>query len=171
MEKEVTWQQIEELMCEVAMDLNANTQFLKTREFIQHGDISVYEHCIMVMEKSAKLAYTLKLDVDYEKMLRGALLHDYFLYDWHDNDPSHRLHGFSHPKKACENAKRDANISKMEEDIIKHHMFPLTIVPPKSKEAWIVCMADKMSATMETIHLVKMPGIYKKIKYSSYEES
>lgn len=153
MKNKKTWEEVENLMVIEIKDLNDNTQFLKTKGFIQHGDVTVYEHCIMVMVKSCEIAYRLKADVDYSKLIKGALLHDYFLYDWHDNDSSHRLHGFSHPRKAYENARRDTVLSELEGDIIRHHMFPLTIIPPQSKEAWIVCMADKICATKETLHM------------------
>ena len=48
------------------------------------------------------------------------------------------------------NAMQDYNISDKEADIILKHMFPLTIIPPNNREAWIVCMADKICATYET---------------------
>ena len=79
----------------------------------------------------------------------AALLHDYFLYDWHDKDPSHRLHGFTHPRRALENAAADWELTDRERDIILHHMFPLTPLPPRSREAWLVCLADKLCAVQE----------------------
>lgn len=71
-----------------------------TREFIQHGDVTVYAHVTSVARASLSFAERLGragISVDRASLLRGALLHDYFLYDWHDPDPSHRLHGFRHP--------------------------------------------------------------------------
>lgn len=71
-----------------------------TREFIQHGDVTVYTHVTSVARASLSFAERLGrvgVSVDRASLLRGALLHDYFLYDWHDSDPSHRLHGFRHP--------------------------------------------------------------------------
>lgn len=88
--------------------------------------------------------------VDRKALVKGALLHDYFLYDWHEKNKNHRLHGFYHPRHALRNAMQDYNISDKEADIILKHMFPLTIIPPNNREAWIVCMADKICATYET---------------------
>ena len=79
------------------------------------------------------------------------MLHDYFLYDWHQKDPSHRLHGFRHPKTALGNAQRDYYLNWKEKNIIARHMFPLIPVPPQCREAWIVCLADKWCALGETM--------------------
>ena len=83
--------------------------------------------------------------------MRGALLHDYFLYDWHEAPGKHKLHGFTHPKTALRNAMRDTGLNEIEKDIIIHHMFPLTPIPPKSREGMIVCTADKICAAKETM--------------------
>jgi len=79
------------------------------------------------------------------------LLHDYFLYDWHDPDPSHRLHGFRHPFFALARAEEDFELTPRERNIIVRHMFPLVPVPPTCREAWIVCLADKWCALRETV--------------------
>lgn len=115
--------------------------------FIQHGDISCFEHSVNVAETALKLAEYFSWKTDEKALVRGALLHDYFLYDWHMS--GHRLHGFYHAKKALENAKKDFHLNKIEEDIIKRHMFPLNIRPPKYKESRIVCLADKLCAIGE----------------------
>ncbi len=130
-------------------------RFTQTIQFMQHGDISVCEHCISVAYMSVFIARRLKLNVDYRALIRGALLHDYFLYDWHEKDASHSLHGFRHPRKAVENAQRDFKLSVKEQNIILRHMFPLTVIPPACQEAWIVCIADKICAAAETMHLNK----------------
>ena len=36
--------------------------------------------------------------------------------------------GFTHPYTAANNAKNDYGIGPIEEDIIVHHMFPLTML-------------------------------------------
>ena len=82
---------------------------------------------------------------------RGPALHDYFLYDWHEYDNgTHRWHGFRHPVTAERNARADFAIDDVVANSIRTHMFPLTPVPPRHVEGWLVTAADKISATAET---------------------
>ncbi len=139
-------------VAKAANDMIQNSRFHMTKNFIQHGSISVYAHCFSVAVMSIRIARFLKIKVDKTSLIRGALLHDYFLYDWHDtNNSAHRLHGFTHPSTALKNALEDFELSKKECDIIKHHMFPLVPAPPRCREAWIVCTADKICALNETL--------------------
>lgn len=123
------------------------------KNYIQHGTISTYEHCERVAELSYLLNRRLHLKADEKTLVTGAFLHDFYLYDWHEDDGgTHRLHGFFHPGKASANAKKYFDITEEEDAIIKSHMWPLTVTKiPKSKEAWIVCMADKYISTRETL--------------------
>ncbi len=121
--------------------------------FIQHGNVSVLAHSLGVAYLCLLVAGILRLRLDYRSLVRGALLHDYFLYDWHDKDPSHRLHGFYHPKRALDNAQRDFSLNSTERNIIIRHMFPLTPIPPKTKEGIVVCIADKVCALLETFSI------------------
>ena len=94
-------------------------------------------------------------------MVRGALLHDYFLYDWHDKSRENyqRLHGFYHPGIALRNASMEYELTLREKDIIKKHMWPLTVVPPLCREAWIVTTADKYCSLLETLKLHRGAGV------------
>jgi uncharacterized protein len=121
------------------------------KQFMQHGKVSVYRHSLSVAYMSLYLARKCRLSIDEKSLVRGALLHDYFLYDWHVPDPSHNLHGFSHAGVALKNAQRDFTINRLEQDIIEKHMFPLNIRPPKYRESVLVCLADKICATKETV--------------------
>ena len=164
-----TSEEINQMVSTVVEELNITTRFLETKEYMQHGHISVYEHCIEVAYTSCYLAARFKIDVDYWSMIRGALLHDYFLYDWHiAGDNSHHFHGFTHPKRAFLNALHDVDLNFVECNIILRHMFPLTFVPPMRREAWLVCLADKMGATKETLHFTHTDAA---VKYGSVRES
>ena len=96
-----------------------------------------------------------------KKLIRGALLHDYFLYDWHKKGTS-VLHGVFHPLLSLQNALRDFDLCTLEQDIIKTHMFPLTLTPPRHKESVLVCITDKACSFYETFS--RRP--YRKLKQS-----
>ena len=120
-------------------ELCRQSRLLESHRYMQHGDTSVFRHSVSVAYFSYYLALKMNAPVDIHSLVRGALLHDYFLYDWHQKDPSHRLHGFRHPKTALGNAQRDYHLNWKEKNIIARHMFPLIPVPPQCREAWIVC--------------------------------
>ena len=93
------------------------------------------------------------MKIDYDVLVVGAMFHDFFLYDWHDPEACPKLHGFKHPAIAYENAQKYYNINEAEKTIITTHMWPLTITKfPKTTEAKIVCIADKLCSTRETVH-------------------
>lgn len=121
------------------------------KQFTQHGRVSTYEHCRRVTERSYWLSLRLGWKVDEPALVTGALLHDFYLYDWHDKRPGGKLHGFTHPAAACENARRVFGISKKEQGIIRSHMWPLTLFhAPVCREAWLVSLADKWCSVEET---------------------
>ena len=119
----------------------------RCKKFIQHGNTNVRQHTTSVAYMAVAIARKTHLKYDYSALVRGALLHDYFLYDWHE--PHHGLHGYTHASKALENAAADFAISPIEADIIKKHMWPLNIKPPRYREAFIVTIADKICSTKE----------------------
>lgn len=120
--------------------------------FIQHGNTSCLLHSIAVAYYCMVVVNVLRINCDKCSLLKGALLHDYFLYDWHVKDKTHSLHGFKHPKIALQNAKEDFDINCIEENIIKRHMFPLTLIPPRYKESTLVCIVDKLCSIYEIFH-------------------
>jgi uncharacterized protein len=80
------------------------------------------------------------LHLDTESTVRGALLHDLFYYDWLREGPN--WHGIRHPRIAIQNAQEVTSLSAKEEDIIKKHMWPLTVIPPRYVESWVVIFCD-----------------------------
>lgn len=142
---------------EAGWDILESPNFQSTKEHIQHGTVTVHAHCINVAKHSLMLADKLKVRTKRRELIRGALLHDYFLYDWHDKDHINpfKLHGFFHPGRALKNATRDFELTEREKDIIRKHMWPMTIIPPRCREAWIVTAADKWVSLLETLRIQK----------------
>lgn len=128
-----------------------NEKVKKMEQYIQHGNTSTLEHCIAVAYVSFYIAQKTNANCDDASLIRGALLHDYFLYDWHEKDASHKWHGFHHARKALDNATKDFELTLIERDIIEKHMFPLNIRLPRYKESYIVCLADKICSSYEII--------------------
>ncbi len=139
------------MIAEIIHELSREGRIRKSRSFIQHGNTSVYEHSVRVAYYSLKAAEFLHLNGHRKELVRGALLHDYFLYDWHEKDRSHSLHGFRHPFTALRNASADYRLTRREQNIILRHMFPLVPIPPACPEGWIVCMVDKGCSLYETV--------------------
>lgn len=121
----------------------------QTKGFIQHSDLSVYQHCCHVAYVCCVLCVRLGLDVSWEEMIRGALLHDYFLYDWHKCRAFDFHHAFGHPTLAMKNALMDYKLTTKEQQIIQRHMWPLTVIPPTCTEAWVIVAADKICTLLE----------------------
>ena len=140
-------------------DILASPEMLASKDCIQHGSISVYTHSVMVTRYALLLAKKFGIRCNLRSLVRGALLHDFFMYDWHwEKMPievkRRGLHGFTHPGTAAKNARKYFNVSRKVYDIINCHMFPLTLTRmPKSVEGWLVCLADKYCSALETLRI------------------
>ena len=140
------------LFFEIAREVIGKARYDRMKNYISHSDITVYQHCIKVAHTAYRFAVEHGIPCDMRALVRGALLHDYYLYDWHDPNKGCRWHGFKHHRFALRNAEKDFVLSRRERDIIHSHMFPLTFwCIPRCREAWIVTLADKMVATAETM--------------------
>lgn len=143
--------QNEKLFREILTDVCKNSRIMESTKYMQHGKTSVFRHSVSVAYTSFWLAEKWRIKVDNKALIRGALLHDYFLYDWHEKDDAHKWHGFHHARKALENAMKDFELTEVEQDLIERHMFPLNPTPPRHREAWLVCLADKICSSGETV--------------------
>lgn len=139
-------------------------EILRMKLYKQHHNTSTYQHVIHVALFSCWLAKRFRWNVDQHALIRGAILHDYYLYDIEAEGFSAWKHGTRHAKVALELADEKFCLSKLEKDIIYSHMWPLNITHvPKSKEAFIVCMADKWCAVKE-IFMWRKGNAYRKRK-------
>lgn len=129
-------------------------QVLRMKDYVQHGSVSTYEHCVRVARTSYSWACRLPFEIDEKSLVEGALLHDFYLYDWHDRSSSKPHHATRHPLYAADNASREFGLSPRSLSIIVSHMWPLPPTRiPRSVEAWVVCIADKWCSLYETVCL------------------
>ena len=122
----------------------------KMKNYEQHNGTSTFVHCRNVAIYSFYLAHKFGWDVDEEALVRGAMLHDYYLYNTADMTMTDYQHGTTHPQLALDNAQKRFRLTPKEKNIIRSHMWPLTFTHvPKSKEAFLVSLADKYCAVRE----------------------
>lgn len=134
----------------VALPILRDPRYQEMKRFVAHGRYTLFDHCFRVTLLAYSRAREKGLNIDYESLIRGCLLHDYYLYDWHKAHEGHRLHGFRHPYFSLHNASRDFSLSRKEKNMILSHMFPFTFwLFPKSREALLLTFADKRCAYQE----------------------
>ncbi len=140
-----------EFMSEASSILSHN-EFIKTKSIVHHGTTR-YNHSVRV----AYLAYLISktLGLDTKSIVKGAVLHDFFLVRNDKNAGTQTKMLIEHPKIAKENAKHYFGINDKEQNIIESHMFPISNTVPKFKESWVVSICDKLVSMFESVTYVK----------------
>lgn len=147
---------------QLAGDILNHPRFQQLRDFQHHGESnSVYDHSVAVAEAAYAIARRMRLSGDETaSVIRAALLHDFFGYDWRDERFRRylrqysgvgrlmRMHAFIHGHIAAARAKQTFGLTERECEAIARHMFPLAAMP-RTRIAWIVTLADKAVASRE----------------------
>ena len=107
------------------------------KAFTQHMNTSRFQHSLNVSYYTFLIARRFHLDSC--SAARAGLLHDLYHYDWRNLDKEERpiegRHCAVHPQIALENARKATFVNTIIEDAIVHHMWPMTLRCPKTKEA------------------------------------
>ena len=158
----------EKLRC-ILKQYEEDPRVLEMDNYIQHGCVTTYQHCQNVARVSFWINRRFHVGADETALAVGALLHDFYLYDWHCAGRFQhcrglrtlfKMHGFIHPLLARENAERCFALSPKVGNIIRSHMWPLTLFhAPSSREAVIVCIADKYCAVLEALYRHRQKAI------------
>ena len=142
-------------------------KILRMKDISMHRGSNCYIHCFKVAKKAVKKSLR-KKDINLEVVIIGAILHDYYLYDWRKDRSKLRKHGKNHPDVAINNAIKDFNISDDIKKVIKTHMWPINIkYYPNTKEARVVSLSDKAVTIKESL-TTKRYKQKKREKYLSY---
>ena len=135
---------------ELSRDLTEDIRVRRMSQYIQHGSTTTYDHVLRVARTAYRLNHILHLKADDYSLIRASILHDYYLYDWHQQGD--RLHGYHHARIAADNALRDFAISPAEQAMIRSHMWPLNLFSiPLSRGGWLLTIADKIASAQETV--------------------
>lgn len=151
--------EFEQITCDILED----PLFQETRSFVHHGgENSVYDHSLATARMAYLLAQRCGMSAErIRSVTRAALLHDFFGYDWHGDwfkgylsqfsgwQRFRHMHAFVHGDIAADRAQARFGLSDRQRDAIASHMFPLSFSLPRTSEAWIITLADKIVASRE----------------------
>lgn len=132
----------------ITSDIYADPDYQRLRHYTHHYSTTRFQHCVNVAWYT--YLWTKKQGLNYRSATRGAMLHDFYLYDQHKGEqPIRGRHCAVHPVIALQNAKQHFEVDPIIEDCILHHMWPSCPGMPKTKEGMIVEAADKYCASIE----------------------
>ena len=97
----------------------SNSEYQKTKSCVHHG-MNRYDHMVRVAYYSYRI--TKFCHLNYKETTKGAVLHDFFLDDYNDKKAKVLV---NHPKMALDNSLKYFELTDLEQDIIKAHMFPV----------------------------------------------
>jgi len=123
-------------------------KYAKLDTYRQHKNSTSYTHSFYVAMESYKYAVRKDIECDLHSLIRGALLHDYFIFN--EDNSKDRGHLRNHPFKALCAAKKDYDLNPIEQEMILHHMWPYNFRQfPRNKETWILIKYDKIVSFKE----------------------
>lgn len=137
--------------CDAVGDLLASDIVQQMRQYPHHGKVSTFWHSVYVSYLTYRFCGGLHLQ--QREAARAALLHDFYLYNWYTQKHSEN-HIWYHPKEAVKNAEAYFEpLTAKQKNMILSHMWPLFVETPKSKEAYVLTVADKIAATRDLVGL------------------
>ena len=148
--------------CSIGADILSHERYTEMKGYNHHGEVSCHFHSVFVAYITYKTCcFT---DCNTVEATRAALLHDFYLYDWHIVKHD-EYHAFYHPKEARKNAEKYFGaLTNLQKDMILSHMWPLHLMPPKYKEGMVLTFADKICAQLDFMKFSeKFKPIYARI--------
>ena len=157
---------------DIVSDIVANEDYQKLKNYTHHYSNTRYQHCLNVAWYT--YIWCRRANLNYRSAARGAMLHDFYLYDQHkDEQPIPGRHSDIHPQFALANAEKYFDVDPIMRDCIMNHMFPTSLPVPQTKEGLIVTLADKYCASLELgkipIQLIS-PDIARRLRLDAGKE-
>lgn len=130
----------------------ASELFRKGWEQAHHKHTNVSLHSEHVAAICLWLAEKLGMDVNEERLVLGALSHDLGIIGRQEKFKSALETYTQHPAESVTVAREllPEKFDDVMEDMIRHHMWPLTETMPETREGMLLLMADKICSVQET---------------------
>lgn len=141
----------QELLVAEYSHITNNHDYLSLKDIPRHSYTNTYDHSIRVANLAGKMAEYVHADVD--STIRAALLHDFCLTNYYEENDHPGWYLFYHPVEAAKNGER-FDLTEQEKRAILSHMFPMAMVPT-SKIGWMLTLSDKIVAVYEKTYGMK----------------
>ena len=128
-------------------DIAADKDYQKLKNYIHHNSTTRYQHCLNVAWYT--FLWCKKAGLNAKSAARGAMCHDFYLYDNQEFYRTGLRHSVVHPRYALLNTRLHFKTDPVMEDCIVHHMWPSGAGKPTTSEGMIVTVADKYCASLE----------------------
>lgn len=128
-----------------------NRDFLCLRDIPRHSYTNTFDHSVRVAYLAGKMAWYTRTDID--STVKAALLHDFCLINYHEENDHPGWYLFYHPVEAVENSE-PFDLTKQEKRAILSHMFPMARIPA-SKIGWMLTLSDKIVTIYEKTYGMK----------------
>ena len=146
-------------------DILCSEEFIQAFSERHHLKSNVGNHSILTARMSLNLCKVLNrfgYIVDEENAVRISLLHDLGMLGRKEKYKNTRVCHRMHPIDSAITAKQIWNdIDRDSVAAIRNHMWPLTPKRPASREAYVLCVADKMAAVGDWFISKKKYEIFK----------
>lgn len=137
-----------ELIEQYGIDILVSEPFMRVMGQKHHIFSTVGYHSIHVAY--IMLMFSRIIRMDEREIIRASLWHDTGIYD---RDSFEHDMCMEHPNRSLSIAETEDILSDIQRDMIKNHMWPMSRHMPKTKEGFLITIADKWCAITEFFHL------------------
>jgi uncharacterized protein len=131
-------------------DILHSDEFEVALSQVHHHRSSVGDHSIHTARAGLTICNLINktgIRIDKRKLVRISLLHDLGMLGRDERYRNNFICGYLHPKNSAITAQKLwHDIDEKSVKAIESHMWPLSFTMPTSKEAFILCLADKVTA-------------------------
>ena len=131
-------------------DILASDKFKDARKQIHHYRSTVASHSVQTAISGLRICRALRkfgIKVDMRSVVRTALLHDLGMIGRDDLYRNNYECCLRHPGNSAHISRQIwKGIDEKSVAAIKSHMWPLSLHVPKTREAFVLCMADKAAS-------------------------
>ena len=128
-------------------DILVSEAFIRVMDQKHHIFSTVGYHSIHVAYIMLVLSRIIRMDE--REIIRASLWHDTGIYD---RDSFNHDMCMEHPVRSLSIAEDEDALSDTQKDMIQNHMWPMSRHIPKTREGFLITIADKWCATTEFFH-------------------